>query len=373
MRTLRRITAAGIALTAVVAGLGTGTALADPPSGSTPASNSIVGVGSDTDQYLFDRFATDYNATSPVNPLASWDADGLSPIVPKAGCAAIARPDGTGQGFQALAARQVVNGVPCIDFARAGLAPQAANPTGYVFAAFARDATTWAATSRADGGHAPAGASLTFAQLSAVYTCHDPATGGPYRWSDLFAGASNDEIVPVLPGTNDDLRALFLAQLGHPVVGSCVVNATGTTDLEDNEGTNPAFFEANGTTPNPDVIVPYSIGNYIAEVDTRTVTAFEPGDLVLEDLTNGNGVAEAPIAGSGSTATISLNLPAPAYALLYNITPNAGTTNAPALPAYLLPLFGTTAQGGWICENGGTDIRAYGFLTIAQCGALTDS
>jgi hypothetical protein len=70
------------------------------------------------------------------------------------------------------------------------------------------------------------------------------------------------------------------------------------------------FFASNGTTPNPDVVVPYSIGDYIAEEDRGTVTTFQPGDLLPQDLAN-ETTHVPPITGDGSTATISPGLPRP--------------------------------------------------------------
>src|SRR5580658_2695592 len=93
------------AAAATALGVGLGPALADPPAGVTPALTSVVGVGAQTTQGLFDAIATNYDATKPATKLYSWDA-----VNPKTGATgdtivtkgksstdttcAIARPDG---------------------------------------------------------------------------------------------------------------------------------------------------------------------------------------------------------------------------------------------------------------------------------------
>src|SRR5690242_4864016 len=92
-----------------------GQAFADPPSGVTPASTDIVGVGSDATQYVTDAIATAYDKAHATGPkLYSWDAVGSPTIVTKSGAAPITRPAGGSAGVAALLA----DTTGAIDFAR---------------------------------------------------------------------------------------------------------------------------------------------------------------------------------------------------------------------------------------------------------------
>src|SRR5262249_36773023 len=96
------------AAVATVTAMAAGTALADPPSGVKPRGSDVVGVGSDTLEFVLDQFSFDYNRThSSGAKLYSWDAlnpvTGLTDnIVTKSGCAAIPRPDGSSAGISTL-------------------------------------------------------------------------------------------------------------------------------------------------------------------------------------------------------------------------------------------------------------------------------
>src|SRR6202453_2546833 len=197
MRKLSRMMA-GVASVAAAAALVAGTvtmasaATNDPPKGVTPAAYDIVGVGSNTTEYVADAFSVAYNKTVKThnvnNPyFYSYDAlpegvnvPGKYNIKPKAGCATIARPDGSGAGITALDSTQVIKykggSYQCIDFARSSGGRKPTYPAdksgGIVFVAFAKDAITWAARSAAKGGtNAPA--SLNTTQLKAIFTCKD--------------------------------------------------------------------------------------------------------------------------------------------------------------------------------------------------------
>src|SRR5215469_17444250 len=88
-----------------------GSALADPPRGVTPKETDVVGVGSDTTEFLGDQLAFDYNKSHTTGPhLYSWDATNPTTgaigdnITTKSGCSAIPRPDGASAGITALIA-----------------------------------------------------------------------------------------------------------------------------------------------------------------------------------------------------------------------------------------------------------------------------
>ena len=189
---------AGVASVAAAAALIAGTVTTasaapnEPPKGVTPAAYDVVGVGSNTTEYVMDAISVGYNKTVKTHNVAhpyfySYDAlplgvnvPGKYTIKPKAGCATIARPDGSGAGITALDSSQVIKykgaDYACVDFGRSsgGRKPTypADKPGGIVFVAFAKDAITWAARSAAKGG-TDAPASLNTAQLKAIFTCKD--------------------------------------------------------------------------------------------------------------------------------------------------------------------------------------------------------
>jgi len=108
MRNLMRIVVGASVLLGATA-MSIGPALADPPKGVTPKETDVVSVGSDTDEFLLDQLAFDYNkAHTTGRKLYSWDAlnpktEAMGdPIKVKAGCATIPRPDGSSAGITAL-------------------------------------------------------------------------------------------------------------------------------------------------------------------------------------------------------------------------------------------------------------------------------
>src|ERR1700727_135945 len=135
MRLFSKILAGSAAATAAVA-LTAAPALADPPAKTVPAATSIVGVGSNTTQYVLDQLAANYDKTSATRKLYSWDATNPTTgaigdnIVTKKGCTAIPRPDGSSAGIAALDANTALGSNFCIDYARSSRARTATDP-GY--------------------------------------------------------------------------------------------------------------------------------------------------------------------------------------------------------------------------------------------------
>jgi len=112
-----------------------GPAIADPVNSHlkkvTPQYYDVVGVGSDTDDTLFDQLAFDYNSAHKVHNknhpyIYSFDAvppsnplNATSVIKPKSGCSAkTPRPDGSGAGITQFELPAKTRGHHCIDFAR---------------------------------------------------------------------------------------------------------------------------------------------------------------------------------------------------------------------------------------------------------------
>jgi ABC-type phosphate transport system substrate-binding protein len=340
---------ATLAIATSMATVAAGSALADPS--VTPASQDIVGTGSDTTQAVLNQFSTDYNAsltaagdtTSPR--LYSWDATGSSSITPKSGASSITRPNGSGAGVSALNG----NTKTTVDFARSSRGPQTGDLTSDDFVSFAKDGVAWAAKS---GGNAPA--NLTTADLKAIYTCTKT------NWNQItdisgYTGP-NATIKAYLPQVNSGTRAFFLKAVGGGTSitpGSCVQSYTP----EENEGTDSVFTDVNAVTP-------YSAAHYIGQLNGHTTTTDNTGSLTLRSVDGINPIASGAL-NSSFTST--------AYGrVVYNVFRDAewnGTgTQADAIQNIFGPL-------GWICTDStaASDIASYGFqvLDFGACGNVT--
>jgi ABC-type phosphate transport system substrate-binding protein len=264
-RMMSGIAALAAAATLVAGAVTTASAATnDPPKAVTPAAYDIVGVGSNTTEYVMDQFSVDYNAKVKTNTVGhpyfySYDAlpEGVNvagnyKIKPKAGCATILRPDGSGAGVTALGDSQAIKykggSYECIDFARSSGGRKPTNPGdkpgGVVFVAFAKDAITWAARSAAKGG-TDAPASLTLPQLKAIFTCKDT------NWSQV--GGKAGAIKVYLPQAGSGTLSTWEKFMGITTLGSCVSQAP-----EENEGTYAGFNS-------PNAVFIYSIGAYVAQ------------------------------------------------------------------------------------------------------------
>ena len=374
---------AGVASVAAAAALVAGTvtmasaATNDPPKAVTPAAYDIVGVGSNTTEYVMDAFSVAYNKTVKThnvnNPdFYSYDAlplgvnvPGKYNIKPKAGCATIARPDGSGAGITALDTTQVIKykggSYQCIDFARSsgGRKPTypADKPGGIVFVAFAKDAITWAARSAAKGG-TDAPASLNTAQLKAIFTCTDT------NWKQV--GGKSGAIKVYLPQAGSGTLSTWEKFMGITTLGACVSQAP-----EENEGTYAGFNS-------PNAIFIWSIGAYVAEkyheaacgkAPSKTQNQFGcnlSGFIVPEKISGVNPLTSAKV------PTINPSFPASYWRTVYNVVKYwTGTKD------HLSPkdehIFGARSEKGYICSNAGaqTLIKDYGFVTTGLCGSTS--
>jgi ABC-type phosphate transport system substrate-binding protein len=361
------VIAAALAMTAVPAA-------ADPPGEATPGPTAIVGVGSDTIEYVFDQFSHDYNASHGGARLYSWDATNpttgaIGDVIKfKTGCTGEPRPDGSGAGLTALSTDEggSTAGHPCVDFGRSSSARSTTSPPyapgGVAYVTLAGDAVTWAANA---GSNAPA--SLTAAQLNGIYSCSIT------NWGQV--GGRNAPIQAYLPQASSGTRSFFLKAIGVTAPGACV--SDGNNTLEENEGYNSLLH-------GPDVIYPYSIGKYVAEVDHSAGciksscapvhgAACHPGggqnefgcnthgSMVLREI---NGVQ--PTTGSGRSQVINGAFPTSFVRTLFEIVRFTPST-ADHIPAYLEPLFGAS---GWVCTSSVAkqDLLNYGFILLPTCG-----
>jgi len=352
---------------------------------AAPALKDATGVGSDTIQNVLDQFSADFNVGKAVTAthLWSWDATnpntgaiGDSIQVKGAGCSAIARPNGSSAGISAFTSSQVVSGTNCINFARSSRSRSPSDPPyaagGIAFVNLAGDAVTWSAQATTN-----APATLTAAQLAAIYNCTDT------NWNQV--GGKNAPIHAFIPQSGSGTRSFFLSAIGVATPGSCVSDVSGT--LEENEGVNPVLND-------PDAIFPFSIGKYIAE-RFHSATCFNStctpngsglrcapsgtqdlfgcnthGTLVLKQI---NGVA--PTTGTGGNTVINSAFPATFQRTVFEVVPwDPNTTDhIPGSEAgapggvNLEPIFGAS---GFVCTNATakTDLKKYGFLSIPTCG-----
>jgi ABC-type phosphate transport system substrate-binding protein len=408
-RTLAVASAAALAFAALVT---TGPAQADGT--TTPADNTIVAMGSDTIQFVADKFQTSYTPTGTNPGFFSFDATGGTPVqtkvdtTPPASPCNIARANGSSAGINQLAKWLGTNnkvpgktyGYACQDVARASRNLKTGDPNWLTSILFARDLITWSSNS---GGNATANLNdaavnpPAINELKAIFQCNDSALGGtgtPVTWNEV-GGTSADEITPVLPQTGSGTRSQWLTDLGlsDTTIGSCVVNGTfGGSAVEENEGTNAVFTStgnpqhtlADGkTTGFKDIVFPYSGGAYLCESLTTNCATQGVGSLTLRQINSKN-----PTTGTGSATVLNTSgFPATYVRGLYFVARNGCA--APAAPCIATPtttgsqwpidmtaFLGNGNNTGYICSTAAqTIVQNFKFVSPSstQCGALFNS
>lgn len=262
-----------------------------------PGNSDIVGVGSDTLQYMLD-FGADgdlagdpgYNA-GKLNRVFSFDATpdanaragylngststitGIKPLNPtivlRAGSSPVQRPNGSGAGLSLLD----LDTNHKVDFVRSSSALTQATTASHVGSI--REIRLAHETLAVAAGNTTNAVPLTAAQLKTAYLCNGGpdglgnATGGPTRWSDV-GGTSSDLIIPIIPQPGSGTRKTFLQGIGFtvasdgsttPALGSCVKTYEENdpyalyVDSSGNQSTDPYLPSS---TPNVDAIEPMS-------------------------------------------------------------------------------------------------------------------
>ena len=287
MRKYSKMSLAALAVSALAAGLlasGGGVAQAD----AAPTAGDVVGIGSDTVQYLID-FGADgdasadlgYNSGGNLNRLVNFDATpdanaraayaegstsnspiSLNPtIVLRSGTKPVYRPNGSGDGINALLADGTQQE---ISFARMSRPPKASEQTSAAGASgvgtlrVVQLATDTLAMASATTTNAP---TLSVAQLKAIYTCQITT------WHQLNSAiASTDTIIPIIPQTGSGTRSTFETDIGvsdSTIVTDTLPNAGGCVRVGEENDPYSLYINANGdsvSTANPDAIAPMSGG-----------------------------------------------------------------------------------------------------------------
>jgi hypothetical protein len=389
MHVMSKMAVVAAAATAVMSA-GLTPALADPPPGTLPALTDVVGVGADTTANVMNAIANSWDAGTPAHKLYSWDppTDGFGEDIVTKGDNSVdttcltGRPLGGNSGILALKATVTDLGHPCIDFARSSLLPQAGDPAGLVWVGWGTDAVSWTVPRTANG----LPASLTVAQLRNIYLC----TPGYRHWnSSLVGGTSGALIVPVLPEQSEgspvdsDVGAYFLTRIGVTTAGSCVVNGSVTIPGDPNDpapildvtGVSQRDSSGNYLTGNqyqfnnfPNSIFPYSVADWIAQQPGP-----EGGGHSTATFSSGNLRPPQPVQGispivthAGSIDTINPSFTSTLAETVWNVMPNGGTEQNPAIPAG--PLTTMFGPGGVVCSRTFIE-QSYGFLPLSNCGA----
>lgn len=331
-KVLHRGAALTLAVSALVAA-GAGTAFADPPSGTVPAKTDVVGVGSDTTQFVLNALSSGYNTNHGAGKrLYSFDATGSTKIVTKTGCASITRPDGSSAGISAL----VADTKGCIDFARSSRGPKAdGSEAKLAFLPFARDAVTSAVATTTNSP-----TNLSTAQLKSIYIC------SARTWNKV-GGKSTATIKPLLPQTGSGTRAFFESAIGitDAQVGSCV-----TQGIQENSQTPIAG--------DPNKIAPFSAA--------RFALFKNQGTKLTVKVNNTNSTAPLATAKVGTKTVSTVNGSyTPVFSRsVFNVVKRVNN----GVPAKYTALFGSK---GYVCTSttATNTIKAQGFLP--NCTTLT--
>jgi ABC-type phosphate transport system substrate-binding protein len=263
-----------------------------------PSGSDVVGVGSDTVQYLFDFMAdgfpsgvTGYNQLGNLNRWANFDAtaDGNSrlaysnagigtgncgpgtggtagtgnqttthadtpcfqnsTVVLRAGFPPMLRPNGSGAGFDAFRRDFDNASFHILDYTRSstcqgpGAGCRGKNVTGIDSIQVASDPFAILKTSTPASNSVP----LSASQLKSIYEAN---SGSCKHWNDAdIGGSSTNQIIPIIPQVGSGTRSAFITSVGITTVGSCAVA------FEENDPT--ALFQ---TASPADAIEPMSGG-----------------------------------------------------------------------------------------------------------------
>lgn len=373
-------------------------ALADP-------TQTLVAVGSDTIQDVYNQFATDaggnllgsYNAVNPVTQASHeiiTPADGTS----NTSCSFV-RPNGSGEGVANLrlsldptstnAGAAVLPAAQqgCVDIARSSSGPgNLASTTGpLVYVPFALDAMAGATGGTAGGtayNYTYTGVSdktqhtvsvtpvataittadqFTSADLVTLYKNCQPVTEGGVTYDPTGTISGDTKIDLYVPQPGSGTRSFWATTIGFDgtnlpscvhdqIVGGPLATATGGVQVEEHNGT-PMTSDPNGFGP-------FSVAQWIAQ---RNGHADRRHGAVLHSLN-----ATSPFS-NGNPATGSLNSGFPITRDVYSVVSYARVTST-SDPLYNL----LNGSSSFTCSDRG-QIVSYGFGVLSTCGQVVAS
>lgn len=244
MRTSLRLAAAAAGATAgalAVSMVLTGPAHADPK--FVPDANDIVGVGSNTTEFVMDALQSPFNGqrVGGTRRLASFDAEGSATIVLRAGSDPITRPNGSSAGIDELQAN------PDVSFARSSRGPNASGDEGTSFYPYAKDKLSYVYAKPKTN----VDPNLTASDLFDIYTC------GKTDWSQF--GQPAGHIEAKVPQAGSGTRSFFLASIGETEaqLQAAIAQPDSTCDVAEVEEHDP-----NAVIGNPNAIAPFSGARY---------------------------------------------------------------------------------------------------------------
>ena len=411
-RKLRNLIAVGVAFAGLssIALAQTTPAMADP-------TETLVAVGSDTIQDVWNQFAThlggnfvgSYNATNPTTNTTGEDitpADGTASV----NCAFV-RPNGSGAGIAALKyslgdhSTAVVNaltpalntshvdlpGAGCVDIARSSSNPGSngnyAGTDAIQYIPFALDAVTGAtgpATSQSGDTFTVNGTTVspvattitdadefTVANLTTLYHDCQPVTlpDGTTYWpkNGVAAQPAGSKVIDLyVPQAGSGTRNFWGQQLGNFPTGAGALPQCVFDTIQGGPVTGVAVEEHDGTavSTDPNGYGPFSIAQWISQ---RGGHNDRRHDAVIHSLATDtlNPPTEVSPFSNGNPATGTLNTSFPITRQVFNVVSQARILNAND-PLHSL-LVGSTSQ---VC-NDKSDILSYGFALIgSSCGQV---
>jgi ABC-type phosphate transport system substrate-binding protein len=355
------VVAAAAAAMALVVGAAT-PAMADPATGTF---KSLSGVGSDTIQDVMNGMGSQipaigsYDAVDPVTLAAGGN------IQTKSTGPTFVRPNGSGQGVAALS-DSIQGGTHLwntkdisgqVDFARSSSGP-AASGTALTYIPFAQDAVSYAVNVGSDfPRNLPLGSSADPASKLSLYNIYH-CIKTTYTNTSLQTVA----IHPLVPQAGSGTRSFWLGKMGLTEgdlsqANFCVKDTnTDGTSVQEHDGT---------TLTDPGDIVPFSISQYIAQGNHKAVTTAYGVNLVERKGQAALGAVNGVLPIRMSAGKTIANGSFPINRLVYNVVDSTRAANASD------PI-NTTFVGASsaVCSQGSL-ITAFGFSTIANCGATT--
>jgi ABC-type phosphate transport system substrate-binding protein len=244
MRKSLRLT--GVAAAATVGSLAlsmalTGPAQADPK--FLPDKNDIVGVGSDTTEFVVQGLSGAFNAArvGGSRRLASFNATGSAQIVVRKGADPITRPNGSSAGIDELQAN------PDVSFARSSRGPNASGDEGTSFFPFAKDRLSYVYAKPTSH----VSLNLSASDLFDIYTC------GKTDWSDF--GGPSGHIEAKVPQAGSGTRSFFLASIGETEaqLQAAIAQTDSVCSVNEVQEHDPG-----AVIGNPDAIAPFSFARY---------------------------------------------------------------------------------------------------------------